>query len=66
MRFSWQVYWGGFRSLLLWITFLSELSTVTHPSLVALPGIAHSFIELYKPLCHNEAVGHEGNLQVGK
>ena len=35
---------------------LSELSTVTRPSWVALHGMAHSFIELHKPLYHDEAV----------
>ena len=35
---------------------LSELSTVTCPSWVALHGMAHSFIELSKPLYHDEAV----------
>jgi len=46
MRFSWQVYCG--------LPFpppvdhvLSELSAVTHPSLVALHGTAHSFTELH-------------------
>ena len=38
----------------------SELFTVTCPSLVALHGIAHSFIELYKPLDHPKAVIYEG------
>ena len=31
---------------------LSELSTVTHSSLVALHGMAHSFIELDKAVVH--------------
>ena len=31
---------------------LSELSTVTHPSWVALHGMAHSFIELDKAAIH--------------
>ncbi|KAF7234970.1 hypothetical protein EYD10_18164, partial [Varanus komodoensis] len=39
---------------------LSELSAVTCPSWVALHGIAHSFIELLKPIRHNKAVIHEG------
>ena len=44
MSFSWQVYWGG-------LPFtpedhvLSELSGMTHPSWVALHGMAHSFID---------------------
>ncbi|KAF7234791.1 Protein TESPA1 [Varanus komodoensis] len=33
---------------------------MTCPSWVALHGIAHSFIELHKPLHHNKAVIHEG------
>ncbi|KAF7247857.1 Phosphatidylinositol N-acetylglucosaminyltransferase subunit A [Varanus komodoensis] len=32
---------------------------MTCPSWVALHGIAHSFIELRKPLCHDKAVIHE-------
>ena len=39
-------------SLLQWATFLSELSTMSHLSWVALHGMAYSFIELDK------AVGH--------
>ena len=35
---------------------LSEL----HLSWVALHGMAYSFIELHKPLCHDKAVIHEG------
>ena len=31
---------------------LAELSTMTHPSWVALPGMAHSFIELDKAVVH--------------
>ena len=59
MRFSRQVYWG--------LPFpppvdhiLSELSTMTCPSWVALHGSAHSHIELYKPLCQDKAVICEG------
>ena len=40
---------------------LSELSTMTCPSWVALPGMTHSFTELHKPLHHDKAVIHEGN-----
>ena len=45
MEFSRQEYWSGlpFPSPL---DVLSELSTMTHPSWVALHGMAHSFIEL--------------------
>ena len=32
--------------------FLSELSTITHLSWVALQGMAHSFIELDKAVIH--------------
>ena len=39
----------------------SELFTVTHPPEVALHGMAHSFIELGKPLCQDKAVIHEEN-----
>ena len=39
---------------------LSELSTVTRLSWVALHGMAFSFIELHTPLRHNKAVIHEG------
>ena len=33
-----------------------------YPSWVALQGIVYSFIKLYKPLHHNKAVIHEGNI----
>ena len=39
---------------------LSEFSTLTHPSCVALHGMTHSFIELHKPLLHDTAVIHKG------
>ena len=42
---------------------LSELSIMTRPSWVALHGVAHSYTELCKPLCHNKAVIHEGVLE---
>ena len=38
---------------------LPELFIVTHPSWVALCGMAHSFIDLYKPLHHYKAVIYE-------
>ena len=41
---------------------LSELSTMTPPSCMALHGMAHSFIELHKPLRHDKAVIHEGEV----
>ena len=37
---------------------LSELSAMTCPSWVALHSMAHSFIELHKPLHHDKAVIH--------
>ena len=40
---------------------LSELSTMTHPSWVALPSMTHSFIELCKLLHHYKAVIWEGD-----
>ena len=39
-------------SLFQWTTFKSELSTMTHLSLVALHGMAHGFIELNKAGVH--------------
>ena len=45
-----QVYWGGLPFPLRVGHVLSELSTVTRPSWVVLRGMAHSFIELHKPL----------------
>ena len=39
---------------------LSELFNMTHPSRVALHGMAYSFIELCKHLHHHKAVLHEG------
>ena len=41
---------------------LSELFTMTDLSCVALNSMAHSFIELRKPLCHSKTVIHEGDL----
>lgn len=38
---------------------LSELFAVTHPSWVALPSMAHSLIELVKPLHYNKALIYE-------
>ena len=35
---------------------------MTRPSWVALHGMAHSFIELHKPLCHDKAVIHKGEI----
>ena len=41
-----------------------KLFTMTHPSWGALHGMAHSFTELCKLLCHNKALIHEGYVQV--
>ena len=60
MGFLWQEYWSGFPLPPPVDHILSELSTITQPSLVALRGMAHRFIELCKPLHHNKAVIHEG------
>ena len=56
MRFSWQVYWGGLPFPPPADHVLSELSAMTHPSWVALHGMAHSFTELHKLLHHDKAV----------
>ena len=50
MGFSGQEYWSGLPFPSPVDHVLSELSTMTHPSWVALHGIAHSFIELNR-LC---------------
>ena len=60
MRFSWQVYWGGVPFPPPVDHVLSEHSARTCPSWVALQSMAHSFIELHKPLCL-KAVIHEGD-----
>ena len=59
MRFSWQEYWSGLPFPPSVDHVLSELSTMTYLSWVALHGMAHSFIELHKPLCRGKAVIHE-------
>ena len=60
MRISQQVYWSGLQFLPPVDHVLSELSAKTRPSWVALHGMAHSFIELCKPLHHDKAVIHKG------
>ena len=50
--FSRQEYWSGLPFPFPADHVLSELSTMTHPSWVALPGMAHSFIELDKAVVH--------------
>ena len=44
----------------------TELFTIIHPSWVDLHSMAHSFIELCKPLHHNKAVIQEGDTQCYK
>ena len=58
MGFSWQECWSGLPSPV--DHDLSKLFTITCPSWVALHGMAHSFVELHKPLCHHQALIHEG------
>ena len=64
MSFSWQVYWNCLPFPPLMGHILSELSTMTHPSWVALHSVAYGFIELRKPLCHSKAVIHEGEQEL--
>ena len=52
MGFSSEEYWSGLPFLSPVDHFLSELSTMTHPSWVALHGMAHSFIEIDKAVVH--------------
>ena len=52
MGFSRQEYWSGLPFPSPVDHILSELSTMTHPSWVALHGMAHSFIELDKAVVH--------------
>ena len=47
-----QEHWSGFPFPSPVDHVLSELSTMTHPSWVALNGMAHSFIELDKAVIH--------------
>ena len=52
MGFSRQECWSGLPFLSSMDHVLSDLSTMTCPSWVALHGIAHSFIELDKAMAH--------------
>ena len=52
MGFSRQEYWSGLPFPSPLVHVLSELSTMTHLSWVALRGIAHCFIELDKIVVH--------------
>ena len=60
MGFSRQGYWIGLPFSPPVDCILSELFTMTRASWVVLHGLAHSFIELCKPLHHNKAVIYEG------
>ena len=60
MGFSRQEYWNGLPFPPPGKHVLSELSTMTHLSWVALHGMAHRFTKLYNPLRHGKAVIHEG------
>ena len=62
MQFSRQESWTGLPFLSPVDCVLSELFTRTHLSWVALCGMAHSFIELHKLLCHEKAIIHEGGV----
>ena len=61
-----HAFYGVFVARMLeWFAFssgpcLSELFTITCLSWVALHRMAHSFVELHKPLCHHQALIHEG------
>ena len=52
MGFSWQKYWSVLPFPPPVDPVLSEFFTKTHPSWLVIQGMAHSFIELCKPLCH--------------
>ena len=63
MGFSKQEYWSGLPFPPTVDHALPELFIMTHPSWVALHGMAHSFTELCEPLRHNKAAIHEGVLE---
>ena len=52
MEFSWQEHWSGLPFPLPVGHILSELSTMTDLSWMALHGMAHNFIELDKTVVH--------------
>ena len=62
MRISQQVYWDGLPFPLPVDHVLSETFAMTHLSWVALQGMAHSFIELCKPLCHKAVIHEKGSV----
>ena len=63
MRFSWQECWSRLPFSLPMNHVLSELSIMTHPPWIALQGMAHPFIELFKRLHHDRSMIHEGAAQ---
>ena len=60
MGFSQKLYWDGSPFPPPVDHLLSELSTMTCPSWVALHSIGHSFVELHKPLCCDKAGSIKG------
>ena len=58
-----QEYWSRLPFLSPVDHILLELFSMTRPFWVALHGMAHGFTELCKPLCHDKAVIHEGDLK---
>ena len=64
MRFSQQVYQDGLPFPPPADHVLLEYSAVTHLSWVTLHGMAHSFIELRRPLRYDKTVIHEGDSQI--
>ena len=60
MGFLWQEYWSGLLFPSPVDLVLSELFNMICHSCVTLHGMAHSFIELCKPLHPKNAVIHEG------
>ena len=64
MRFSQQVYWDGLPFPPPVDHVLLEYSAVTRLSWVTLHGMAHSFIELRRHLCHDKTVIHEEDSQI--
>ena len=61
MGFSRQEYWSGLPFPPPADHVLSELSTMTRPSSVALHGMVLSFIDLCKPFCQDKVMIHEGD-----
>ena len=67
IRFSQKVYQGGLPFPPPVDHVLSELSSMTWLSWVALHSMSHNFIELHKLLCHNKAGIHkEDSISISK